>query len=210
MTSRAQVIEKTGGFVLVEALVALILISLILSLFALTLTFGRKVADAGRVRDRMTEIATGTAVLSGWLARARPIVQPRAEGQPRILFDGSASRLSFTTLSNGDTQPGGILAVTINFEESGAQNTGTMVFDTSLIPAGTTSLPVPETGEILMRYVASAKFSYFGSLQEGDPARWHDEWRDAPRLPRVIALRTNVRLNQRLETFDTTFRIVSE
>lgn len=210
MTSRGQVIKRTGGFVLVEALVALILISLILSLFALTLTFGRRIADAGRMRDRMTEVATGTAVLSGWLARARPITQPRPEGEPRILFEGLASRLSFTTLSNGDTQPGGILAVTINFEESGAQNTGTIIFDTSLVPVGTASLPVPNTGEILMRYVTSAKFSYFGSLQEGDPARWHDEWRDAPRLPRLIALRTNVRLNQRLETFDVTFRTFSE
>src|SRR6478736_2947341 len=54
---------RTGGFILLEVLVGLILLSLTLGLFALMLGFASRVAEAGRLRDRGAEIAIGAAAI---------------------------------------------------------------------------------------------------------------------------------------------------
>src|SRR6478609_1277300 len=79
---------RTGGFILLEVLVGLILLSLTLGLFALTLGFASRIAEAGRLRDRGAEIAVGAAAISGWLAGALPLIQPRATERPLVMFEG--------------------------------------------------------------------------------------------------------------------------
>ncbi|GAU80523.1 hypothetical protein [Bosea sp. BIWAKO-01] len=201
---------RTGGFILLEVLVGLILLSLTLGLFALTLSFASKVAEAGRLRDRGAEIAVGAAAISGWLAGALPLVQPRATERPLVMFEGLADRVSFVTLSNGDAQPGGILAITIASENTGTQGAGALVFGSSLMSIGAAALSAQNTGEVLARGVASATFSYFGAREEGAPGRWHDEWRNSERLPRLVSLRVRVIVERRFEEFELNFPIITE
>lgn len=210
MTRGSQSGGRTGGFVLLEVLVGLILLSLTLGLFALTLSFASRVAEAGRLRDRGSEIAVGTAAMSGWLAGALPLIQPRATERPLVMFEGLADRVSFVTLSNGDAQAGGILAITIASENTGTRGNGVLVFGSSLMSIGAAALPVQNAGEVLARGVASATFSYFGSLEEGAPGRWHDEWRNSERLPSLVSLHIRVIVGRRLEDFELSFRILTE
>lgn len=210
MTRGAQSGARTGGFVLLEVLVGLVLLSLTLGLFALMLGFASRVAEAGRLRDRGAEIAIGAAAISGWLAGALPLVQPRATERPLVMFEGLNDRVSFVTLSNGDAQAGGILAITIARETSGAQGAGALVFNSSLMSIGAAALPVQNGGEVLARGVSSAAFSYFGSLEERSPERWHDEWRNSERLPRLVNLRVRVIVARRLEDFELNFPIIPE
>jgi general secretion pathway protein J len=200
------------GFVLLEALVALILISMTLALFATSLTLGRRVVETGRVHDRAADVTTGIDAMAGWIASALPLKETRQNGEAITLFEGRTNGMSFLTLSNGDAQPGGMLAVTIGFAGVGSpQGAGAVVFDAVPLAVGqAAALPTGGArGQVLFANVVSLQFSYFGSLMEGAPARWHDEWKDATHLPRLVALRAGLNKG-RPEFVDLTFRVFSE
>jgi hypothetical protein len=202
-----------GGFVLLEALVALILISMTLALFGASLTLGRRVVESGRVHDRAADVTTGLDAMAGWIASALPLKETRQNGEAITLFEGRMNGMSFLTLSNGDAQPGGMLAVTIGFAGPGSsRGTGVAVFDAVPLAVGQAAALSTggAQGQVLFANVVSLQFSYFGSLMEGTPARWHDEWKDATRLPRLVALRAGLNTKGRLEFVDLTFRIFSE
>jgi general secretion pathway protein J len=209
-TSRS---PDAGGFVLLEALVALILISMTLALFATSLNLGRRMIETGRVHDRAADVTTGLDAMAGWIASALPLKETRPNGEAITLFQGRPGGLSFLTLSNGDAQPGGMLAVTISFAGLGSsQRTGAVVFDAVPLAVGQAAALATggAQGQVLFANVASIQFSYFGSLMEGAPARWHDEWKDATRLPRLVALRAGLNTKGRPEVVDLTFRVFSE
>jgi general secretion pathway protein J len=192
-----------AGFVLVEGLVTLMLVTMTVSLFATMLTFGRRVSDAGRLRQQLVDMATGTDALAGWLAGAVALREaPRPDA--KVLFDGGGRRLSFVAASQGDVQRGGLMVVTVAFEG------GALVFDVAPIALGSVSLPNPGPRHALWTDVTSLTFSYFGSTAEGAPAQWQDEWRDAARLPRLVAVRAALAMESRVERVSLTFRIVSE
>jgi general secretion pathway protein J len=193
-----------SGFVLMEALVALILLALMLGLFAATLGFGRRIASAGTARDHMAEIATGTEALATWLSAAVPARKLVVDGFSSVQFEGSIDGLAFNTLSNGDVLPGGLLAVAI------AARGGSIAFEAAPLPVGQ-DRPVSRSEQrILLDRVASARFSYYGSPRSGAPARWYDEWRNAERMPRLVGLQTTMMLHGRVATMDFMFRVMSD
>jgi hypothetical protein len=202
MTVRAHR-DRTGGFVLMEALVALVLLALTLGLFAATLGFGRRVAAAGEARDRMAEVATGTGALAAWLAGAVPAREARMGGASPARFEGRSDGLSFVTLSNGDVMPGGLLAMTV------VTRGRTLAFEAGPLPVGQIQSS-PGEAQILLDGIAAARFRYYGSPQEGAPADWHEQWRNADRLPRLVGLQATIILDRRSEAMDFTFRIPVE
>jgi hypothetical protein len=209
MSGVRQAKSSNGGFVLLEALVSLILLAMIMGLFAATLTFGRRVADAGNSREGILEVSTGANSIARWLSSAVPSrdVGPGGEGQ--ALFDGSGHRLSFVTLGNGETQPGGMLAVTIAFAAPERNRAGAIVFASSPVKPGTAPNASPSDYQALMGNIRDASFSYFGSLSDNAPPTWHREWREASRLPTMVVLRASVDLKGRMKMLDLSFRILS-
>lgn len=196
--------DTAGGFVLMEALVALILLALLLGLFATTLSFGRRIASAGTARDQMADIATGTEALAKWLSGAVPSRKVVVDGFSPVQFEGYADGLVFNTLSNGDVLPGGILAVTISAR-------GNMIaFEAAPLPVGQSHPISRGDPQILLDHVAAARFSYFGSPRSGAPAQWHAEWRNAEHMPRLVGLQAKMILHGRTATMDFLFRVMSD
>src|SRR3954465_11684034 len=115
MTGAFRSNTRNDGFVLLEALVALVLLSLTFGLLAGMLSFGQRITEAGRPRDRAAQFANGNDAMAEWIASAVPIREIRQSLPGPVLFDGRADRLSLVTLSTGDVQPGGLLAVTVAF-----------------------------------------------------------------------------------------------
>jgi len=196
--------ETTGGFVLMEALVALILLALMLGLFATTLGFGRRVASAGVARDQMAEVATGTEALAKWLSGAVPARNVIVDGFSPVQFEGYADGLSFKTLSNGDVLAGGLLAVTV------AARGNIIAFEAAPLPVGRDRPAARGEPQVLLDRIASARFSYYGSPRSGDPLQWYDEWRNAEHMPRLVGMRANVLLHGRTTTMDFLFRVMSD
>jgi general secretion pathway protein J len=197
---------SNGGFILLEALVSLILLSMILALFSSTLTFARRVAAAGNSREDISAISSGANAVSQWLAGAVPAREIGAGGEGPVSFDGRSDRLSFVTLSNGDTQPGGLLSMTIAFVGRG--RTGTLAFSSSPVGIGASPVaPSLDQPQVLIESVTGLEFSYFGADDDGTPPAWHPSWRNASRLPTAVALRMTIDHQGRIEPLDLTFRI---
>ena len=102
------------------------------------LTFGRRVSDAGRLRQHLGAWATGAGALAGWLAGAVAL-REAARPDAKVLFDGGGRRPSFVAASQGDVQRGGLMAVTVAFEG------GALVFDVAPIALGSVSLPIQDS-----------------------------------------------------------------
>ncbi len=207
MSRRQRRSSSQSGFVLAEALLCVILIALTVALVATTLTFGRRVADAGRGRERIAQMSTGVQALTGWLARAVSVQQIGAGGGRRVLFEGQAGRLSFLTLSQGDAQPGGILAVTVTFAGHATGGTGALVFVAAPVPVGTLSPSAGLGEQVLIGHVVTGQFRYFGAPADGGAPQWLDRWTQASRLPDLVALHATLALGPRHETVDLTFRV---
>jgi hypothetical protein len=201
--------ERERGFILLEALVALILMTMTLLLFSGSLDFGRRSLQAGRTLDQFIESQAGLDALSAWLEMAIPITQPGADKPGQVLFDGRPNRLSFTTLSNGDLLPGGILWLALAVERSGRTNA--LVFESASLSPGRHA-PAGDSGQgqVLLRHVRDFELAYFGSRADGQPAAWYSEWRDADRLPRLVGLRATIDLGARTRRIDSVFSVRTE
>jgi general secretion pathway protein J len=198
------------GFILLEALVSIILLSMVLVLFATTLTFARRVAAAGNGRDSISETSMGVNTISQWLASAVPARDIGSGGEGAARFDGRGSQLSFVTLSNGDTQPGGMLAVTVSLVPPIRGQLGALAFSSSPVKIGASPVALPvEQHQVLIGNVSGAEFRYFGAPNEGNIPAWHRAWANAARLPIAVGLRVATENKGRTEHFDLTFRIVS-
>ncbi|MGF9759495.1 hypothetical protein AAII07_30310 [Microvirga sp. 0TCS3.31] len=199
--------SSQGGFVLAEALLCVVLIALTMALVGTTLTFGRRVADAGRGRDRIAQMSTGVQALADWLSRALAVQQIGAGGGRRVLFEGQARRLSFMTLSQGDTQPGGILAVTVALTAEQPGGTGALVFMAAPVPVGTQAPPAALGEQVLISHVVTGRFRYYGAPDDREPPRWLDHWTQASRLPDLVGLNATLALGPRHETIELTFPV---
>jgi hypothetical protein len=195
------------GFVLAEALLCVVVIALTVALVGTTLTFGRRVADAGRGRERIAQVSTGAQALGDWLARALAVEQNAAGGGRRVLFEGQAGRLSFLTLSQGDAQPGGILAITVTFAGQATGGTGALLFVAAPLPVGSFSPSAGLGEQVLISHVVTGRFRYFGAPADGEAPRWLDHWTQASRLPDLVALNATLALGHRHETIDLTFPV---
>lgn len=196
-----------SGFVLAEALVALVLLGLTTALVVTGLAFGRRVNDAGRDRERLAQAASGFDSLADWLVRASPLVEISPLGEPLAIFDGTPKVLTFLTVNRGDALPGGLVAVRVMLHD------GRLLFEARTVPAGSAAgapVTAPVTLTTLVAGVDRASFLYFGSPSEGRPVQWYDEWQAAARLPRLVALRARVYLQRAPEEIDLTFRVRSE
>jgi Tfp pilus assembly protein PilV len=211
MTPRRSNSRPDSGFVLLEALVSLTLLAMTVALVATTLSFGRRIADAGRARERIADAMTGVHVIADWLGRTLPAREAGAGGNMRVLFDGNPTQLTFRTLSNGDTQPGGVLAISVAFTRPGQALSGALVFTSKSVAAGTLDLAGGRAEpQVLVGHVIEARFRYFGSPAESEPPTWRENWTDAARLPTHVALRLQLSVGSRVEAMDLTFRVMAE
>lgn len=199
--------NRTQGFVILEALVALVLVALTFGLVAGVLGFGHRVSEVGRSRDRLSALAGGAAALDAWLAAASALRPRVGEGRGPVLFEGRPDRLSVLTLNSGDPLAPGLLAVTVGF--TGGRD-GALLFDAVPTMPGDPRLPDMVASQVLMSHVSGARFRYFGVRADGMPPGWHDDWTAATHLPLVVELRLQVDLGHRIEPLSLAFRTRAE
>ncbi len=105
------------GFTLLEMLLAITLLSLIVSAILGGLHLGRRAWEAGKTYETVSEIEESARAINGQLARAIAIRIPRANNEQVVAFNGLPESCRFLALSEGEAQWGGLILTEIGFSQ---------------------------------------------------------------------------------------------
>lgn len=202
-----------NGFTLLELLLAIVLMSFIVSSIMGGIHLGRRAWEASRASEMLDESESATRALTALLGRAFALSDeqqaPNASGQRAPSLVGAANRVLFIALSEGGAQWGGLIATEIGID-NGPEGANLAVWTKPWQPKD----GPPDRGSmrrtVVLRDVASLKLSYFGSLpvtanaaslaappavgapQSAPPPVWGDSWEDSTNTPLLVSIRIAV------------------
>lgn len=183
--------RNQSGFTLLEVMVAMVVLTLIVTSAFGALRMGERSWEAGLARATETEtLRTVSGVLQRQFNQALPLSWSD-KTEKTIAFSGSMEQLRFIAPApthNGST---GLFEYTL-VAQAGEDNTRLVLYyrlhDPDLAgfsPEGSDSQKV-----LLVESLKSASFAYFGSPVKGEPPQWHSEWgMDAEAFPRMVHAR---------------------
>jgi len=179
------------GFTLLEIMVAMVVLSLIMSTAFGALRMGERSWEAGLARSTETEtLRTVAGVLQRQFNQILPLTWIE-NAQTFISFSGDQQQLRFIApapLHHGAT---GLFEYTLVMETDSGK--AQLVLYYRLYDPGNEGFS-PDHSErqrmLLVDDLSTASFSYYGSPIAGDPLRWHSQWSTkAEAFPRLVRAR---------------------
>jgi len=175
------------GFTLLEMLLAITLLSLIVSAILGGLHLGRRAWEAGRTYETVSEIEESARAIHGQLARAMAIRIPRANNEQVVAFHGLPDSCRFLALSEGEAQWGGLILTEIGLSQ--AADDELSLWSSVFRPAEGFELPRESLPRVsLLRDAVYFRLSYFGQLENGRPPVWTDRWIGRLTLPLLVSV----------------------
>jgi type II secretory pathway pseudopilin PulG len=169
------------GIGMLEALVALSLVAIVGTLLAGGVQFGRRAWERADTRAERTVTLSTRDALRDILERV--MSYRRSESDAVIAFEGKTDQITFVGVSNAQTESGALQKIDLVVRST---NSGWYVLEYSAFGIrAIDSQPGIGSTNLLIAAVAP-KFYFFGPLSVGGPAEWHDRWRNAARLPRML------------------------
>jgi hypothetical protein len=202
--------DSARGFFLLEALLTLILLAMIVGLFTSSMHLGQRMLAASRQHDQFAAFTAGIDAIARLLGRTVAVVEVSDAQPPAILVEGGPTRLALFTLSQGETNAGGLLATEMRFVHG--RDGGAIELRAAPLPVGE-SPSLAGLGEggggnraTLVNHVHAAEFRFFGA-KAGRPAAWHAAWNREDKAPALVSLRLRARIGVRDEDFEYTFSV---
>jgi len=175
------------GFTLLEMLLAITLLSLIVSAILGGLHLGRRAWEAGRTYETVSEIEESARAIHGQLARAMAIRIPRANNEQVVAFHGLPDSCRFLALSEGEAQWGGLILTEIGLSQ--AADDDLSLWSSVFRPTEGFELPRESLRRVsLLRDAVYFRLSYFGQLENGRPPVWTDRWIGRLTLPLLVSV----------------------
>lgn len=180
-----------AGFTLLEILVAMVVLSLIMSSALGALRMAERSWEAGHARAGETEtLRTVAGVLQRQLKQILPLSWTE-DAQTTIAFSGNREQLRFIApapLHHGST---GLFEYTLVVEADNDSNH--LVLYYRLHDPDTSGFQ-PESSDsqrvLLVDKLSTVSFDYYGSPVAEDPPQWHSHWNnDAEAFPRLLRAR---------------------
>lgn len=186
-------VRYAQGFTLVEALVAVTVFALILSVMFGSLRVTSRSWETATLRAGLNEdLRLGLDFLRRQIEQTVPLVHSDGEDE-RLLFRGKRERLQFVSPLPAHTGEAALHWLTLESREGQGPNfdlaltyqpvhTVRAFFDPDSADAErAVTLPVVED-------IGGVSFHYFGSERSGDPPRWHDSWDSTLSLPKMVRI----------------------
>lgn len=178
--------SAAAGFTLVETLIAVTLLSLLSVALLVSLRVGVRAERAGFERAETGEATVlALSFIRAQLADTRFAVEGYETGQPFVLFDGSADRISFVAPLPARVNLPGLHLIEIMAVRA-AVGTDLLVRARPYRPPKI--LPADIQGKPLIVGLGAAQFSYFGAVRPNELPSWHREWHDVSSLPVLVRL----------------------
>jgi general secretion pathway protein J len=174
--------ERSGGFTLVELLVATTLLALLSMVLFGGLRFGARAWEAGGASiERTSETEAAQEVLRRTLVEAYAFRGTGEGEQPA--FSGQADRIGFVAPMPRHAGSAGPGRYAVWLDGSGNLS---MAWEARR-PERTLDAPFAGQPSVVLQHVATLRFSYFGAERAGQPGAWHDRW-ESPGLPLLIRI----------------------
>ena len=178
--------RRSGGFTLVELLVAMTLLGLIFVALFGGLRFGTRTWEVGNERsEAFAEVEVMQSLLRRQLAQAVMLRTPKGD---QSVFLGEGDRLGFAAPGPSQTGVGGLYLFEI-FTEPSDENLRLVLRWQIHRP----DLEFPLDGEegesrVLLENVEGLRFSYFGDTEKRKDVQWNDSWSDLDILPKLVSV----------------------
>lgn len=178
------------GFTLVELLVAVMILTLVLTIALGAVRVGNRSFQTGIMRtDHATEIRTLAKVLRRLFLQLLPVIW-NENGRDFIAFEGNTHQLHFIgPAPEGSTGPG-YLVYQLGVAPSSDGSRVTLTF-APFDPGSLRFTASKISGrELLTDNLSGVSFDYFGVQDERDKPSWHALWPShSGRLPTIVRMR---------------------
>jgi general secretion pathway protein J len=179
--------ETDEGFTLVEALVAVALLSLLSVLVAGALRFGVAAWQrGGDASDRIDEIIHAENFLRGMIARASPHFIARPGEKGHVAFEGQARSLRFITEAPLAFDQAGRFVVILRAETKEAGTA--LLIESRPELAATDGKPGQAALRPLLEGLTGVTLAYFGAKSPRTAREWHRDWVREAELPELIRI----------------------
>lgn len=183
--------RESGGFTLVEMLIALTLMGLILTtlfsgLFGTSRMWSRSEAQA----EENDAARIGFALLRRLLSETVPIL--RLDGrEPALLFQGDKDTLRWVAPLPSHAGGTGLYWVSLNLKVMALGNSDLVLTYIPLRPEAPPSAAAFESDTesvVISDNVVRMEIAYYGATEEDLPSRWHDNWSAVNHMPEAVRI----------------------
>jgi general secretion pathway protein J len=179
-------LRDQAGFTLVEALVALTLLSLLSIALTVSLRLGVDAWARGSAHsDQLSRITVVQGLLRRMVGEAYPYFLSNDPTRPYVDFEGTSESLAFlasTPIVLGDIGRS-------KFRLSIAKHDGLSdLVMTSQAELAAVDAPSKVDKKMLLASTAFIEFAYFGKLRSEINAQWHDRWTGQTALPQLLRI----------------------
>ncbi len=183
-------LRRAGGFTLLELLVAIMILSLVMTVAFGAVRLGGRSWEAGIERANASE---EVRAVSDFLRRQFAQMIPMSmgdEGVIQIAFAGDRNSIRFIAPAPRHPAVAGLLVYTLVTEEYAAAQR--LVLSYAPFDPGAGDLPEAESDQhlILAEGFAAISFEFFGKRAADSMPSWHAEWQDdEENLPELVRIR---------------------
>jgi len=194
MTREMRIAIRSGGFTLVELLVALTILALMLGVTMNSLSFSLRTSgsvESAIAGKEYTHLAT--RAFREQLQQAVPLLRVSTVGQKKLDFDGDSNTVEFVAPLRGAGTSGGLHRIRFVIEEepSFEENRGRLVMHYRPYSVDTNATNNDIDGKVVvLDGFASARFS-FSDIVTSAGVDWTPKWRELMRLPDLVRLQVD-------------------
>ncbi len=173
------------GYGLVDALVALALCSMIVTMVSGTYPLAARAVGRAGTMTQALEDHRAILFVNDVLRRARPDVRRRPDGSGELQFNGSEHRLALIADFASRGALGGSHAIELVVQDEPSSGTMRLLL-VGQFHGQYTDASAQADQRILLQGLRVARFSYWGA-SDGTAFRWNSTWKNNNQLPALIA-----------------------
>lgn len=176
------------GFTLSEVLVSLGILAVIVSAVLGGLHFGHRAWEIVPALEERDASEAAARAVSEILENTYPARVADTRQLGALVFAGRSDDLTFVTLSEGETQFGGLILMRLGVDNGPKGKVLRLWTDVFRPQAAWASAVGRVASEDVIDGVTSLRIEYFGPSVKSASDSWQSEWLDRDRLPKMISL----------------------